>query len=62
MLLFVASLALLNYTYDVRPSAVQGAMLRKGMGVLRGEGFVDRVEPKAQQGKDGESVEGKKNE
>lgn len=51
VLLFVASLALLDLVYQVRPEAVQGAMVRKGMGVLRGEGFVDRAEPKSEEGK-----------
>ena len=41
VLLFVGSLALLDFIYEARPDAVQGAMLRKGMGVLRGEGFKD---------------------
>lgn len=47
VLLFVASLALLNYTYERKPEAVRGAMLRKGMGMLRGEGWVDRASLKA---------------
>lgn len=46
VLVFVASLALVNYVYEVRPDAVQGAVLRKGMGVLRGEGWVDKVAEK----------------
>ncbi|KAF2487530.1 hypothetical protein BDY17DRAFT_289152 [Neohortaea acidophila] len=52
VLLFVASLALLNVVYEARPGAVQGAMMRKGMGVLRGEGFTDRAEPKGQNDKE----------
>lgn len=43
VLVFVASLALLDVVYEARPDAVRGAMLRKGMGVLRGEGWVDRA-------------------
>lgn len=43
VLLFVASLALLDAVYEARPKAVKGAALRKGMGVLRGEGWVDRA-------------------
>jgi len=43
VLVFVASLALLDAVYEARPRAVRGAALRKGMGVLRGEGWVDRV-------------------
>ena len=41
--LFVASLALLDAVYEARPKAVRGAVIRKGMGVLRGEGWVDRA-------------------
>ena len=52
VLLFVGSLALLNVVYEMKPEAVQGAMLRKGMGVLRGEGFVDRAEPSTKDGKE----------
>lgn len=46
VLVFVASLALINAVYEGRPSAVQGAMIRKGMGVMRGDGWVDRAEKK----------------
>ena len=42
----------MGFIYEVRPDAVQGAMLRKGMGVLRGEGWVDRAEPKTEEGKE----------
>lgn len=44
VLVFVAGLALINAVYEGRPGSVQGAMIRKGMGVLRGEGFTDRAE------------------
>ncbi|KAK3703705.1 hypothetical protein LTR37_014283 [Vermiconidia calcicola] len=50
VLLFVVSLALLGYVYEVQPGAVQGAMLRKGIGVMRGEGFVDRAAPQSKEG------------
>ena len=40
---FVASLALLDVVYEARPRAVRGSVLRKGMGVVRGDGWVDRV-------------------
>ena len=43
VLVFVASLALLDVVYEARPRAVRGAALRKACGVLRGEGWVDRV-------------------
>lgn len=46
VLVFVASLALLNAVYEGRPAAVKGAVVRKGMGMLSGEGWVDRVEKK----------------
>ena len=42
VLVFVASLALLDLVYEARPGAVKGAPIRKVMGVLRGEGWVDR--------------------
>lgn len=40
---FVASLALLNVVYEARPRAVRGSVVRKGLGVVRGDGWVDRV-------------------
>lgn len=43
VLVFVASLALLNVVYEGRPRAVKGGAVRKGMGVMRGEGWVDKV-------------------
>ena len=52
VLLFVASLALLDLVYELRPGAVQGAIVRKGMGVLRGEGFLDRAEPASEEGRE----------
>lgn len=44
VLVFVASLALINAVYEGRPGAIQGSMIRKGMGMLRGEGFIDRAD------------------
>jgi hypothetical protein len=44
VLVFVASLALLNVVYEARPAAVTGAAIRKGMGVMRGEGWVDQAQ------------------
>ena len=52
MLLFTASLALLDYVYQRKPDAVQGAAIRKAMGVMRGEGWVDAVEPASAEGKE----------
>ena len=43
VLVFAASLALLDVVYEARPRAVRGAAIRKSMGVLRGEGWMDRV-------------------
>ena len=46
VLVFVASLALLNAVYEARPAAVKGAAVREGMGVIRGEGWVDNAQAK----------------
>ncbi|KAF2761055.1 hypothetical protein EJ05DRAFT_535913 [Pseudovirgaria hyperparasitica] len=43
VLLLVASLALVNATYEVDPKAVSGGVVRKGLGMLRGDGWVDRA-------------------
>ncbi|KAK8258123.1 hypothetical protein IWZ00DRAFT_485139 [Phyllosticta capitalensis] len=43
VLLFVASLALVNAVYERDPKAVTGGVVRKGLGMLRGEGWVDRA-------------------
>ncbi|EON67793.1 hypothetical protein W97_07048 [Coniosporium apollinis CBS 100218] len=43
VLLFVASLAVVNAVYEVDPKAVSGGVVRKGLGMLRGEGWVDRA-------------------
>ncbi|KAF2208119.1 hypothetical protein CERZMDRAFT_50003 [Cercospora zeae-maydis SCOH1-5] len=45
VLLFVASLAAINFVYEAQPGAVQGPMIRKALGVFRGEGWVDRAAP-----------------
>jgi hypothetical protein len=49
VLLFAVSLALIDALYETRPTAVRGAMIRKGMGILRGEGWVDRALTQRQQ-------------
>jgi len=41
---FVMSLMLLNAVYELNPSAVSSSVVRKTLGMLRGEGWVDRVE------------------
>jgi len=43
VLLVVMSLALINTIYEVDPKAVNGGVVRKGLGMLRGEGWVDRA-------------------
>ena len=52
VLLFTASLALVDYVYQTRPDAVQGAAIRKAVSVMRGEGWRDSVEPEAEAGKE----------
>ncbi|GAB7357091.1 hypothetical protein MBLNU459_g7902t1 [Dothideomycetes sp. NU459] len=47
VLVFAASMALIDAIYESRPNAIRGAMLRKGMGVLRGEGWTDRAHESA---------------
>jgi hypothetical protein len=53
VLLFVLSLATVNVLYEISPRTVNSGVARKGLGVLRGEGWVDRAtlpkegEPKA---------------
>ncbi|KAF7197602.1 hypothetical protein HII31_01105 [Pseudocercospora fuligena] len=42
VLLFVASLAMINFVYEIQPSAVQGGLIRKVMSTHRGEGWVDK--------------------
>jgi hypothetical protein len=41
--LFVVSLATVNVLYEVSPRSVNSGVARKGLGVLRGEGWVDRA-------------------
>lgn len=60
VMLFAASLALIDTLYETQPKAVRGAMIRKGMGVLRGEGWIDRTAIQEEQSKSTqESVEKK---
>ncbi|MCJ1228315.1 hypothetical protein MMC12_004976 [Toensbergia leucococca] len=57
---FVAGMMLLNVVYEVDPKAVSGGVLRKGIGMLRGDGWVDRaaagVERKTERGTEGEVI------
>ena len=46
--LFVASLCMINVMFERRPMAVQGAAVRKALGVCRGQGWVDRAVDKDQ--------------
>jgi hypothetical protein len=43
VLLVVMSLALINTIYEVDPKSVNGGVVRKGLGMIRGEGWVDRA-------------------
>jgi hypothetical protein len=53
VLLFVLSLAMVNVLYELSPRSVNSGVARKGLGVLRGEGWVDRaLLPKERKGKD----------
>lgn len=55
VLLFVASLAVINGIYEKRPRAVSGPAVRKSLGMLRGDGWVDRVvvlKPKSERDED----------
>lgn len=42
MWLFVMCLGIIGAIYERRPAAVKGPVIRKGFGVLRGEGWIDR--------------------
>lgn len=55
VLLFVLSLATVNVLYEISPQSVSSGVARKGLGVLRGEGWVDRVTVSKEDGlKEGE--------
>lgn len=41
---FVMALGVVNAVYEKDPAAVQGGLVRKGLGILRGEGWTDRAE------------------
>ncbi|KZM26389.1 uncharacterized protein EKO05_0004783 [Ascochyta rabiei] len=43
VLLFVLSLATVNVLYEIAPRSVSSGVARKALGVLRGEGWVDRA-------------------
>lgn len=43
VLLFTLSLATVNVLYELSPRSVNSGVARKGLGVLRGEGWVDRA-------------------
>lgn len=57
---FAAGLALVGVVYERKPEAVDSAALRKALGVLRGEGWVDRaaVAEKNASARKGDGVEG----
>jgi len=48
----VVALAVVNSVYEVRPGAVRGSMIRRGVEYMKGEGFVDKVKEEKQPGKD----------
>jgi hypothetical protein len=43
VLVFVASLAMIQSIYETNPKAVSGGVVRKSLGMLRGDGWVDRA-------------------
>ncbi|KAF2191099.1 hypothetical protein K469DRAFT_720078 [Zopfia rhizophila CBS 207.26] len=43
VLLFAVSLATVNVLYEVSPRSINSGVARKGLGILRGEGWVDRA-------------------
>ncbi|KAF2232462.1 hypothetical protein EV356DRAFT_568726 [Viridothelium virens] len=43
VLVFTASVVLMSVLFEAQPKAVRGAVVRKGFGVVRGDGWVDRV-------------------
>lgn len=53
VLLFVASLAVINAAYERDPKAVNGGVVRKALGMLRGDGWVDRAVLSEKGGKKG---------
>ncbi|KAF1999986.1 hypothetical protein P154DRAFT_492430 [Amniculicola lignicola CBS 123094] len=58
VLLFAMSLATVNVLYELSPKSVNSGVARKGLGVLRGEGWVDRaVLPREGKGKASKSAE-----
>ncbi|KAI9723072.1 MAG: hypothetical protein M1828_004320 [Chrysothrix sp. TS-e1954] len=59
VVLFAASLALVNMVYEREPRAVDSGLLRKTLGSLRGEGWVDRTAEAKARGADekGEKAE-----
>ncbi|KAF2115811.1 hypothetical protein BDV96DRAFT_545577 [Lophiotrema nucula] len=43
VLLFALSLATVNVLYEISPKSINSGVARKGLGVMRGEGWVDRA-------------------
>lgn len=52
VLLFVASLAVIQGVYEVDPKAIDSGVIRKSLGMLRGDGWVDRAVVPAKSDKD----------
>lgn len=51
VLLAVCSLALVNCLYEIHPKSISSGVMRKGLGVARGEGWVDRAKVKEREEK-----------
>lgn len=64
VLLFTACIALTSVIYERNPKAINSGVIRKGLGVFRGEGWVDRAitqeEQKTLNAEKSPEVEGKK--
>ena len=43
VLIFIASLAMIQSIYETNPKAISGGVVRKGLSMLRGDGWVDRA-------------------
>ncbi len=48
----VVALAVVNSVYEVRPGAVRGSMIRRGVEYIKGEGFIDKVKEEKEPGRD----------
>ncbi|KAI7556507.1 hypothetical protein D0864_12134 [Hortaea werneckii] len=60
VMVFVASLALLNCVYEANAGAVKGAMVRKAVSSVRGEGWQDKCAAKREEGNEDSTTVEKK--